>query len=182
VGAWLGFQASVQELRYHEGSLARELHTEYIEINHGQALIDKWRNASLAEQELLWLEWTGRTLDSEYWQNHTPLQPGEPMDFGSVRGLRPTAEELPQLKERGWITPRLEPLPLTPKGVWQIQHSRMISRLVYRIQEGQVEVVISTVVTSLLGFGLVWGVYAATRWVVWPVHAWISRGLLEDTK
>ena len=105
-------------------------------------LMEKWKKAkTFDEQDFLWITWTGEGLPREpWWQDEDRLRPDEPNGPKWMREsirLSPTADELPRLKKLGWETAKGEPLPLTPRGIWEIEHLREIKDLEQTVSENQ---------------------------------------------
>lgn len=96
--------------------------------------------------------------------------------------LTPAHHEMPRLAEQGWCTVDGYSLPLTPHGVWYIRHCNEIRHLEKMVGDTWIVMVVSKAFALLFGFGIVWGIYGATRWGACPVCRWIVRGSREETR
>jgi hypothetical protein len=168
-----------------ERGLAVWRQSKYSEYD-ARRLIDDWKKAkTFEEQDALWVEWTGERLPTESflrWQEENRLQgiglsptaegpprnhfwENDPVVLGRGIVLIPTPEEVPRLKEQGWVTVTGEPLPLTPAGVWLIRTERSIRAYEAAVSAGKIEQVIITLFGTGLGFGVMWALYALTLWI-----------------
>jgi hypothetical protein len=149
-------------------------------------MLSQWQNTvTYTEQNQLWHRWTGLEIDEKpMW-----LKAIEELERRNVSLKEETKakiekkiEQLEKLKEVGWQTVKGERLTLTPEDVWQIRHNNRINNLETAFWDSFIEIPIFTVIGAFLGFGAVWAFYAVTKWLVWPVYKWISRGFAEETK
>lgn len=145
----------------------------------GPHFVRQWKEAkTLDEQDRLWRKWTGNSLPGERrLQNIGASDPSAP-----EMQLRPTAEELPRLKEQGWETAEGEPLPLTPIGVSRVLHDRQKRALdawQARLRRRRSQLPIAPILGAILGFAVVWAVHAAGGSIPWLRCRRFTHGLSE---
>lgn len=196
IAAHLGWRDGVRVLNHNEGVLTREREREFSEYA-GSLLIDEWKEAKTSdEQNHLWIRWTGSPLIPPGFRiedvGESTRRTFEDIRSGTSQEQKPKAhnrlsgllediiQERERLREQGWVIAKGDPLPKTPERVWNLKHRRRIKDLEDRVRQNQTDWPIGVTFAGILGFGVVWSVYGATKWAAWPVFRWATLGFRED--